>query len=104
MFCRFSNWSPDSHHNTSKRSHLLLYYRQDFDEDEGNKMMRFDDETGGSNNEKERFARYGVKSGEQDVIGGCLWDSIKTALTPILFPTLSFFFLFLLSVLHFLFW
>ncbi|XP_047217258.1 aryl hydrocarbon receptor nuclear translocator isoform X3 [Girardinichthys multiradiatus] len=30
---------------------------QDFDEDEGNKMMRFDDETGGSNNEKERFAR-----------------------------------------------
>ncbi|XP_012721228.2 aryl hydrocarbon receptor nuclear translocator isoform X1 [Fundulus heteroclitus] len=29
----------------------------DFDEDEGNKLMRFDDETGGSSNEKERFAR-----------------------------------------------
>ncbi|XP_043971937.1 aryl hydrocarbon receptor nuclear translocator isoform X8 [Gambusia affinis] len=30
---------------------------QDFDDDDGSKMIRFDDETGGSNNEKERFAR-----------------------------------------------
>ncbi|XP_038140162.1 aryl hydrocarbon receptor nuclear translocator-like isoform X2 [Cyprinodon tularosa] len=30
---------------------------QEFDEDDG-KLMRFDDETGGSNNEKERFARF----------------------------------------------
>ncbi|XP_037532838.1 aryl hydrocarbon receptor nuclear translocator isoform X2 [Nematolebias whitei] len=29
----------------------------DTDEEEGNKMMRFDDETGGSSSEKERFAR-----------------------------------------------
>lgn len=67
-------------------------------------FVRFDDETGGSNNEKERFARYGFKSGEQDVIGDCLCDSIKTAIAPTLFPTvlLSFcFFLVLLCVLHF---
>ncbi|XP_005810338.1 aryl hydrocarbon receptor nuclear translocator isoform X3 [Xiphophorus maculatus] len=30
---------------------------QDFDDDDGSKMIRFDDETGGSSNEKERFAR-----------------------------------------------
>ncbi|XP_023258155.1 aryl hydrocarbon receptor nuclear translocator-like isoform X5 [Seriola lalandi dorsalis] len=30
---------------------------QDFDDDEGSKLFRCDDETGGSNNDKERFAR-----------------------------------------------
>lgn len=57
------------------------------------RFVRFDDESGGSNNEKERFARYGVKLGEKDLIGGSLWDSfyLKKNFTPVLFPTLSFF-------------
>uniref|UniRef100_A0A3B4TVY1 Aryl hydrocarbon receptor nuclear translocator n=1 Tax=Seriola dumerili TaxID=41447 RepID=A0A3B4TVY1_SERDU len=31
---------------------------QDFDDDEGSKLFRCDDETGGSSNDKERFARF----------------------------------------------